>query len=204
MEGFIGEIRMFGGTFSPRSWSYCSGQTLAISSNTALFAIIGTIYGGNGTTTFQLPDLRGRVAIGAGKGPGLTERALGELGGSLQNVMTLANMASHTHFIGNGGTTQISGTVSAVMNVNNAAGPESTPSGNYFGMEGGGNDLYANTPSGADTLNASAISVSSALTADFSGMQTSATGTGLPYSNSQPSLGIAYIICTNGIFPPRN
>ncbi|MEM6807413.1 MAG: tail fiber protein [Bacteroidota bacterium] len=82
MEGYIGEIRMFGGNFAPRGWALCEGQLLAISSNSALFSILGTTYGGDGRTSFGLPDLRGRVAVGAGSGPGLSNRRLGSKFGS--------------------------------------------------------------------------------------------------------------------------
>ncbi|MEL6251848.1 MAG: tail fiber protein [Bacteroidota bacterium] len=77
MEGYIGEIRMFGGNFAPRGWALCEGQLLAISSYNALFSILGTTYGGDGRTSFGLPDLRGRTPVGAGAGPGLTNRTLG-------------------------------------------------------------------------------------------------------------------------------
>ena len=82
MEPFIGQIIMFGGNFAPRGWAYCDGTLLPISQYSALFSILGTIYGGDGRTTFALPDLRGRVAMHPGSGPGLTPRSLGEKGGS--------------------------------------------------------------------------------------------------------------------------
>ncbi len=97
MEGYIGEIRLFGGNFNPRAWALCQGQLLAISSNTALFSIIGTIYGGDGRTTFALPDLRGRTAIGSGNGPGLPSYQQGQRSGTETNHMTVGQMPSHTH-----------------------------------------------------------------------------------------------------------
>ena len=81
MEGTIGEIRMFAGTFAPRNWAFCNGQLLSIAQNTALFSILGTTYGGNGQTTFALPDFRGRSAVGTGQGPGLSSISLGEQAG---------------------------------------------------------------------------------------------------------------------------
>ena len=96
-EGFLGEIRMFAGNFAPRGWALCDGQILAISSNTALFSILGTTYGGDGRTTFALPDMRGRVSIHAGNGPGLTPRRLGQKGGSETNTLTNAQLPSHSH-----------------------------------------------------------------------------------------------------------
>ena len=88
-DPFIGEIVMFGGNFAPRGWAFCDGQLLAISSNTALFSILGTTYGGDGRVTFGLPDLRGRVAIHAGSGPGLSPRPLGQKSGSQTSNVTL-------------------------------------------------------------------------------------------------------------------
>lgn len=88
---------MFGGNFAPRGWALCDGQLLAISTNTALFSILGTTYGGDGRTTFGLPDLRGRVSVHQGTGPGLTNIRLGQKGGAAQATLTTANLPSHTH-----------------------------------------------------------------------------------------------------------
>ena len=97
-EPFVGEIRMFAGNFAPRSWAFCDGQLLAVSQNDALFALLGTIYGGNGRTTFALPDLRGRLPLhaGGGSGPGLTPRRLGGKGGTESHTLSAAE-ASHSH-----------------------------------------------------------------------------------------------------------
>ena len=96
-EPFVGEIRMFAGNFAPRGWAFCDGQLLAISQNDALFSLFGTIYGGDGRTTFRLPDLRGRVPIHAGQGPGLTPRQLGARGGAEKVTLTTNQLPSHTH-----------------------------------------------------------------------------------------------------------
>lgn len=96
-EPFVAEIRMFGGNFAPRGWALCDGQLLAVSQNDALFSLIGTIYGGDGETTFGLPDLRGRLAVHAGSGPGLSPRQLGAKGGSENVTITSNEMPSHTH-----------------------------------------------------------------------------------------------------------
>ena len=98
-EPFIGEIRMFAGNFAPRGWAKCEGQLLAISQYNALFSILGTRYGGDGRTTLALPDLRGRVAIGSGTGPGLTPRSLSQRSGSETNMLTVANLPAHNHSI---------------------------------------------------------------------------------------------------------
>ncbi len=99
MEGMIGEVRMFAGNFAPRSWALCEGQLLPISQNTALFSILGTTYGGDGRTTFALPDLRGRVPIQQGNGPGLSSYNLGLKGGHEQVTLTEPNMPSHNHLV---------------------------------------------------------------------------------------------------------
>lgn len=96
-EPFVGEIRMFAGNFSPRGWALCDGQLLAVSQNDALFSLLGTIYGGDGRTTFGLPDLRGRLPIHAGNGPGLSPRRLGAQGGAEGVTLTVNQLPSHTH-----------------------------------------------------------------------------------------------------------
>lgn len=96
-EPFVGEIRMFAGNFAPRGWAFCDGQLLAVSQNDALFSLLGTIYGGDGRTTFGLPDLRGRIPIHAGHGPGLSERRLGAKGGAEKVTLTVNQLPSHGH-----------------------------------------------------------------------------------------------------------
>jgi microcystin-dependent protein len=101
-EPFVGEIRMFAGNFAPRGWAFCDGQLLAVSQNDALFSLLGTIYGGDGRTTFGLPDLRGRLPIHAGSGPGLSPRRLGAKSGAENETLTTNQLASHSHdFNGN-------------------------------------------------------------------------------------------------------
>src|SRR5689334_10120851 len=96
-EPFLGEIRMFGGNFAPRGWAFCNGQILSIAQNTALFSLLGTTYGGNGQTTFALPNLQCRLPMHFGNGPGLTPRSLGEMGGT-ETVTILTNqMPMHNH-----------------------------------------------------------------------------------------------------------
>ena len=96
-EPFIGEIRMFAGNFAPRGWAFCDGQLLAVSQNDALFSLLGTIYGGDGRTTFGLPDMRGRIPVHAGSGPGLSPRRLGAKGGAENVTLTVNQLPSHTH-----------------------------------------------------------------------------------------------------------
>lgn len=98
-EGFLGEIKMFGGNFAPRTWAFCEGQLLAIASNQALFSILGTIYGGDGRTTFALPDFRGRVSIHRGSGPGLPSYSQGQKGGTATTTLSVSNLPVHNHTI---------------------------------------------------------------------------------------------------------
>ena len=110
-EPFLAEVRLFAGNFAPRGWTFCDGQLLSISQNQALFALLGTIYGGDGRTTFALPDLRGRVAISPGSGPGLSTYRQGVRGGAESIVLSASEIPSHSHAIfadaqvGRGGST---------------------------------------------------------------------------------------------------
>lgn len=97
MEPFIGEIKLFAGNFAPRGWAFCDGQLLPINQNQALFSILGTIYGGDGRVTFALPDLRGRVSVHPGNGPGLSPYQLGERGGAENVTLTVQQMPVHSH-----------------------------------------------------------------------------------------------------------
>jgi microcystin-dependent protein len=99
MEPFIGQIIMFGGNFAPKGWALCDGQLLQIVQNTALFSILGTTYGGDGRTTFALPDLRGRVPLHPGNGPGLTPRSLGEKAGAEAVTLSTGEMPTHNHLV---------------------------------------------------------------------------------------------------------
>jgi microcystin-dependent protein len=126
MDSYLAEIKMFGGNFNPRTYALCRGQLLSIAENTALFALIGTTYGGDGMTTFALPDFRGRRPIGTGQGPGLSNYELGEIGGSESVTLLTSNMPAHQHTItlncsGNGATTNSpSGNFHAVTEENPA------------------------------------------------------------------------------------
>jgi len=96
-DAFIGSIVLFAGNFAPRGWAFCQGQIISISQNTALFSILGTTYGGNGQTTFALPDLRGRAAVSSGQGPGLSPYELGQLSGTESVTLTTGQMPAHNH-----------------------------------------------------------------------------------------------------------
>lgn len=102
---FLAEIRMFGGTFAPRGWAFCQAQILSIAQNSALFSLLGTTYGGDGVQTFALPDLRGRVPVGTGQGPGLPAMNLGQLAGSPTHTLLSTEMPIHVHTVGAPATT---------------------------------------------------------------------------------------------------
>lgn len=118
MEGLIGEVKMFGGNFAPRGWAFCEGQLLAISSNSALFSILGTTYGGDGRTTFALPDLRGRAVLQQGTGPGLPTYRLGQRGGEEHITLTESQLPPHSH--------------TGKINASNSVGAENSPAGNHI------------------------------------------------------------------------
>jgi len=129
MEPFLAQIILFGGNFAPRGWAFCNGQILQISQNSALFSLLGTTYGGDGRTTFGLPDLRGRAPIHFGTGPGLSPHNLGTRGGSETNTLSIENLPPHTH--------------SARIKASTDAGEETNPAGNYLGE--GADDLYVSS-----------------------------------------------------------
>ena len=139
-EPFVGEIRMFAGNFAPRGWAFCDGQLLAVSQNDALFSLLGTIYGGDGRTTFGLPDLRGRIPIHAGTGPGLSPRRLGAKGGAEKVTLTVNQLPSHNH---------------APFKASADRGNEANPGGNVLG-ESPQISLYIEDPA-IENLNSEAI-----------------------------------------------
>lgn len=175
MESFIGDIRLFAGEFAPRGWKFCDGSVLSISVYDTLFALIGTTYGGDGQSTFALPDLRGRVPVGQGAGPGLTSRLIGQSFGS-ENVTLLATqMPQHTH----------------TLNATTAAAASPQAAGHLFAQTGA--DKCYGPPPGTDpqpqTLAANAVS---------------AAGGSQPHNNIMPTMAVNYIIAVEGVFPSRN
>lgn len=186
-EPFIAQIIMFGGSFAPRGWALCDGQLLSVPQNTALFSLLGTTYGGDGRTTFGLPDLRGRVAIHPGTGPGLSKVNLGEKGGVENVTLTTAQMPSHSHDISHGH--------SADMNVSSANGTLKVPAGNVLAV--GKSKIYS-TAAPDVQMAAGAVSVDSH--AGSSGTK----GSGQSHENRQPYLGINHLIALSGVFPSRS
>lgn len=181
MEGVIGFTTMFAGNFAPKSWAFCAGQTINIASNTALFSILGTQYGGNGTTTFQLPDLRSRTLVGTGTGPGLSTYNNGQVGGTESVTLTLGNMPAHVH------------PITAQLNISATDNPATltNPIGNIYGAEPNSNFVY-----GSDG-NVQMAKINASITMTNTGADT-------PFEILRPYLGLNYIICQYGVFPARN
>jgi microcystin-dependent protein len=181
-EPFLGEIKMFAGNFAPSGYAMCNGQILPITQNTALFSILGTTYGGNGTTTFALPDLRGRVPIHVGQGAGTSPYVLGEQTGVESVVLSTAQMPLHTHQVNCDG--QATGRGGSVF----ASGTGDTPVGNYPALAAApGNPVYSASHNA--TMNPSMLSTAGGTT---------------PVTNIQPVLCVNFIIALQGIFPARN
>ena len=151
-EPFIGEIVMFGGNFAPRGWAFCDGQLLAISGNSALFSILGTTYGGDGRTTFGLPDLRGRIAMQQGNGPGLPSYSLGQKGGNYQHTLTTQQLPSHNHPLlnnaveGTANQSEPDGNALAEGQFYNASTPDVRTSPTSTGNTGGGQSFNIQNP----------------------------------------------------------
>jgi microcystin-dependent protein len=178
MDPFLGEIRMVGFNFAPTGWALCNGQTMSISQYSALFALLGTTYGGNGTTTFNLPDLQGRVPIHWGNGAGLSPYVIGTKGGA-ENVALLSNqMPMHNHMV----------------NVNNQNGGNSDPT----------NGILAVGNTGGRTPTVNLDYTTSAATGTLAPAAVSVAGGNVPHPNIQPYLTVNFIIALVGIFPSRN
>ena len=176
LDPYIGEIQFFGGNFAPRGWAFCDGQLLPIAQYQALFSILGTTYGGDGRTTFALPDMRGRLPIHKGNGPGLTPRNLGEIGGSETNTLAVNQMPAHSH----------------TLNANSGSARTSAPT----------NNTLARTRS--DLRSYDSVSASKPADAQLASSSVGNTGSSAPINNMQPSLAINCIIALEGVFPPRN
>lgn len=177
MEGYIAQIIMFAGTFAPANWAFCRGQLLDISQNTALFALVGTIYGGNGQTNFALPDFRGRIPVGSGSNS-LGTFNLGEMAGSNSVTVTVNQMPAHSH--------PVSAASIKASDLNNSL---TNPVGNAYATLG--SNFYTSPANGTDNLGG------------VSGT-TAASGGSQPININMPYLGINYVICLEGIFPSRN
>ncbi|HVR91344.1 MAG TPA: tail fiber protein [Novosphingobium sp.] len=195
---FIAAIIMFGGNFAPRGWATCSGQILPIAQNTALFSILGTTYGGNGQTTFALPDLRGRVPNGMGQGPGLSAYTLGQQGGEENHTLITAEMPAHTHAATFASTSTLSAAQVPSTNQQAQTTPQSMLARSVDGAANGTAlpRIYAPATS-TPTVPIGGLNVAGTVT-------NAVTGGGQPHNNLQPYLTLNFIIALQGIFPSRN
>jgi len=171
---FVAEIRIFPFNFAPTGWAFCDGQILPISQNTALFSLLGTMYGGNGQSTFALPDLQGSMALGQGQGPGLSQRFIGEQSGSETVTLLQTEMPAHTH--------QIKAKIS---------GGQADPGAKLFGAAGTQlpvPNYYADALGTVQTMDPVALSLN---------------GGSFPHNNMMPYLTLNFCIALQGVFPPR-
>ena len=173
-DQFVAEIRIFPFNFPPTGWAFCDGQLLPISQNTALFSLLGTVYGGDGKSTFALPDMQGNAPMQPGQGTGLSLRDLGELSGTETVTLLTSEIPFHTH----------------TMSASNAAADEEgqkDPTNAVPGVQQGSNQMYT-------ALASPAVMAPQAL---------SPAGGSLPHNNMQPYLTLNFCIALQGIFPPR-
>lgn len=188
MEPFIGQIMMFGGNFAPRGWALCDGQLLPIASYSALFSIIGTFYGGDGRTTFALPDLRGRMPINYGTGPGLQPFQIGQKGGAEIHTLNQLEMPNHIH---NGSTLR------GVVQVNREDGTINEPENANFGIASSGTPFNTNATDASMGISGGNGNVS------IQG-NTGAAGGNQPFNIRNPYQAVNFVIALQGIFPSRN
>lgn len=189
-DPFIGEIRMVAFTYAPRGWAYCLGQQMSISQNTALFALLGTVYGGNGVSTFGLPDLRGRSPVGTGTGPGLSPIDLGETAGVENVTLLTTNLPMHNH----------PATATAAQGVGTtASNPLAVPSATNNILAASG------TGQGAATIWSDALNTPQAIgNPPTVNVTVGVAGNSLPFSIRTPYLGMNFVIALVGEFPSRN
>ena len=172
-DPFVAEIRIFAGNFAPTGWAFCRGQLLPISQNTALFSLIGTFYGGNGQSTFGLPDFQGRAPINQGQGPGLTQRDIGESSGAETVTLLQSEIPVHNH----------------VLRGTTAGADQTDPTARVWAASNVGRTpppLYSTTQN--STMSPQALSIA---------------GGSQPHNNMHPYLTLNFIIALQGIFPPR-
>jgi microcystin-dependent protein len=197
-EPFIGQVMWVGFTFCPQGWAAADGALLPINQNQALFALFGTFYGGDGRTTFALPDLRGRAAVHVGTGPGLTQVFEGQQGGAEQQTLTFAQMPAHSHTA----TTTVSGMqVTSTLRASSASNNASSPAGAALGVSKKQTAQYV---SGPPDTNMAAGSVESTVTDGTATTTVNATNSGTsPVPVRDPYLGLRACIALQGIFPSR-
>lgn len=177
-EPFIAEVRMWGCNFAPRGWAFCDGQLLPVSENTALFSLIGTIYGGDGRTTMGLPNLTNRAPMQRGRGPGLSNRPIGQLGGTDEVVLTETEIPTHDH----------------IVKGVSEAGSSATPA----------NDLYMGQDNTSRQENTSYLSTDTTTNTNFASAAIGASGLAQGHENRQPFLQVNFCIALLGVYPSRS
>ena len=173
-DGFIGEIKMFGGNYAPRGWAFCDGSLLQVQEYAALFSLLGTQFGGDGRTNFALPDLRGRVAIGPGQGPGMGHYIQGMMGGYETVTLTEQNLPAHNHTV----SCDMQTSTRELSNEPVNKVPAEITQGEGYGPQVGTSYMHSEMIGN--------------------------TGIGDPIDNRQPFTCINYIICLDGTYPPRD
>ncbi len=197
-DQFIGQIAWVGFNFAPRGWARCEGQLLSISQNTALFSLLGTTYGGNGQTTFALPDMRGRVLMAPGQGPGLTPRFLGELGGQEAVTLTTSQMPAHTHASDHQHTIPA---LPLTVLASDVRANSDFPGGRVLAAPAKGQLIYTD---GGATVPMGSSGFTPATTTGVAGGNVAISGQSLPHSSMPPYNTLTCIIALEGIFPSQN
>lgn len=183
IEPYLGNVAIFAGNFAPRSWMFCQGQLLPISQYDALYALIGTTFGGDGQTTFALPNLQSRTAVHPGTGQGMSPIQLGKTGGAESVILTAANIGSHTHPLL---------TLTGTFGCSTADGDKNDPTGNVPAVTP--NISTYNTAGGAATMIATNCTTTTPI----------ARGTNQPIHTVSPLMAMNYVIAVEGIFPSRS
>lgn len=193
MEDYIGTIQPFGFNFAPRGWAKCDGQIIPISGNTTLFSLLGTTFGGDGRSTFGLPDLRGRVSRHIGTGAGIKTVLWGEKRGLQYTAITQSTMPAHAHALVNGLATVRTNTIVQTASNGGVNEPEGS---NSFGSEGAFPNIYSEPPAGTDYVGG----VLSQSTIDGF---TSSAGGNISFDLRNPYLGVCICIAMQGLYPSR-
>jgi microcystin-dependent protein len=193
-DEYLGVVKIFAGNFAPLNFVFCHGQLMSIAQNQALFSLLGTTYGGDGRTTFAVPDLRGAAPIGSGTGPGLTPRSAGQRLGTETTTLNIGNLPSHNHIIT---VSETAGTIDIPVNTEEGNEDESNPGAGFLANTGTEN--FVSEATTGQKYGGQSIPVNVAATATASN-----TGNGNYFNNMQPSSVVNYIICTQGLYPSRS
>ena len=174
-DPFLGEIKIVGFNFPPRSWAGCGGQILPISQNTALYSLLGTFYGGDGVSTFALPDLRGRLPMHYGAGPGLSSRDISDKSGTETNTLSVSQMPSHNH--------------TGVIKASGVEGDRADPTGAYPARSEDPVQPYGGSSAGSMADDC---------------VEVGHSGSGQSVNNMPPFLALNFVIALAGVYPSRN